>query len=984
MFHFVQLDDALAEFQPTADQIKMFNQLSPADQEKALQAIGGNKSNVAPNNNNSQLSEPQVVKPREVESDRKLEKQLEEGSDIPSLEEGKEDKAIKPPLKQFGYDLFAGTPTTFAPATDIPIPTEYIVGPGDNVQIQLFGKENADYDLVVSREGKLRFPGIGPISVAGLRFDELKNSLEKRIKRQMIGVNANITMGTLRSIRVFVLGDVIRPGSYTISALSNMTNALFVSGGIKPIGSLRSIQLKRSGQIITTLDLYDLLLRGDTSNDRRLLPGDVIFVPPIGATVGVAGEVKRPAIYELKGEQSIADSLDFAGGLLATAYPKLTQLERITEKGERTLIDIDATDTTAVKGALHDGDVVRVYSVLEKMQNIVITKGHVNRPGGTQWFSGMRLTDVVASVDDLLPKPDLSYVVIRREIAPERYIEVLTTRMDRALENREAPENIQLKPRDEIYFFGLGDKRHELIAPLVEQLKQQERYGQAARIVTLMGNVYYPGVYPFSENMFLSDAIRAAYDVLPLSDMDYALLARRVNDEGKIKVLAVNLGKALLDPHGKDDIALDRRDDIYVFSVAEFNKNELQDVALNMGKNKNENAVQEQGSPAAKSLENFNESEQLNHRQQLLKPLIRQLKEQTRFGEFAPVVSVSGLVEAPGEYPLTQEMQLSDLIRLAGNLTESAYTLGAELTRYSIVNNEYREINHYNLSQSQLLQNSIKDRFELRPYDHLIIKRIPQWTSQLTVSLKGEFKFPGEYTFRRGETLSEVITRAGGLGPFAFPEGAVFMRRELREREQQNIDTLATKLESDLTAMSLENAQGPKNDGSANSMAIAKSLLSQLKSTKAVGRLVIDLNKVIKGGESDSEEDIANRIALKDGDVLIVPTKTQEVTIIGEVQQSTSHIYREDLSRDDYINLSGGMTFKADEDRIYIVRANGAVISDESAGWFGNSQFVYPGDTIVVPLDADRMKPLTFWTSITQIIYQLGVSAAAWKTVGLF
>ena len=979
--------DVQAEFQPSADQLKMFSQLSPADQEKALRAIANSPSTSTFSEKNvpGQLSEPQVVTPRAVESDKKLELQLQQGSDVPSLDESKKTKAVEEPLKQFGYDLFAGTPTTFAPATDIPIPTEYIVGPGDNVQIQLFGKENADYDLVVSREGKLRFPGIGPISVAGLRFDELKNSLQKRIKRQMIGVNANITMGTLRSIRVFVLGDVIRPGSYTISALSNMTNALFVSGGIKPIGSLRSIQLKRAGKVITTLDLYDLLLRGDTSNDRRLQPGDVIFVPPIAATVGVAGEVKRPAIYELKGTQTIADALNFSGGLLATAYPKLTQLERITASGEKTLIDVDATNAAQLEKSLHDGDVVRVYSVLEKMQDIVITKGHIHRPGGTQWFSGMRLTDVISSVDDLLPKPDLGYVVIRREIAPERYIEVLTTRLDRALEDHKAAENLLLKPRDEIYFFGLGEKREQLIAPLVEQLKQQERYGHPARIVSVKGNVYYPGTYPYSENMYLSDAIRASYDVLPLTDIDYALLARRVDDEGKIAVLAVNLGKALRQPHGPDDAILNRRDEIYVFNVAEYKKDELEDLKAHTP----DNVVSQKIAQAVRDGAVDDVAEKLSrNRQELLRPLIQQLKEQTHFGEFAPVVSVSGLVKAPGEYPLVKDMQLNDLIRLAGNLTESAYTLGAELTRYSIVKNEYREINHYDITQNQLLQNGINNNFALQPYDHLIIKRIPQWTTQLTVNLKGEFKFPGEYTFRRGETLSEVIKRAGGLSQFAFPEGAVFMRKELREREQKNIDDLAAKLESDLTAMSLENAQGNtgKSPAEANSMAIAKSLLNQLKSTRAVGRLVIDLKSVIANGDSDDDSDVVNdnRIVLKDGDELIVPTKTQEVTIIGEVQQSTSHMYREDLGRDDYINLSGGMTYKADEDRIYIVRANGAVVSDESVGWFGNSQFVYPGDTIVVPLDADRMKPLTFWTSITQIIYQLGVSAAAWKTVGLF
>ena len=260
---------------PTPEQMRMFQQLSPEQQQKALEAFKSKNGTIS----DQPLMEPQVVAPRPVPTDQTIEKTLQEGVDKPSLEEEQEEKQVDQKLKQFGYDLFAGTPTTFAPATDIPIPSDYIVGPGDNIQVQLFGKENAEYDLVVSREGQLRFPGIGPISVAGLRFDELKQNLQERIARQMIGVKANITMGTLRSIRIFVLGDAIRPGSYTVSALSNMTNALFVSGGIKPIGSLRNIQLKRNGKVVTTLDLYDLLLSGDTSGDKRLQPGDVIFIP---------------------------------------------------------------------------------------------------------------------------------------------------------------------------------------------------------------------------------------------------------------------------------------------------------------------------------------------------------------------------------------------------------------------------------------------------------------------------------------------------------------------------------------------------------------------------------------------------------------------------------------------------------------------------------------------------------------------------------
>ena len=188
-------------------------------------------------------------------------------------------------LKPFGYDLFAGIPTTFAPATDVPVPAEYVVGPGDQIRVQLYGDVNQSYLLTVGRDGRIDFPELGPVEVAGQTFTQVRQDLESRVARQMIGTVASVSMGETRSIRVFVLGEAYRPGSYTVSGLSTITNALFVSGGVKEIGSLRNIQLKRRGQVVSRLDLYDLLLRGDTTDDARLLPGDVIFIPPVGKTV---------------------------------------------------------------------------------------------------------------------------------------------------------------------------------------------------------------------------------------------------------------------------------------------------------------------------------------------------------------------------------------------------------------------------------------------------------------------------------------------------------------------------------------------------------------------------------------------------------------------------------------------------------------------------------------------------------------------------
>ncbi len=232
-------------------------------------------------------------------------------------------------LKPFGYDLFEGVPSTFAPVSDIQVPMDYLVGPGDTLTVQLYGNEPAQYSLTVQRDGRLNFPKLGPIMVSGLTFNQARATIEDRVQQQLIGSRVSVTMGDLRSIRVFVLGEAQKPGSYTVSGLSTMTNALFVSGGVKKIGSLRKIELKRNGKLVSVLDLYDLLLHGDTSGDQQLMPGDVIFIPPIGETASVYGAVRRPAIYELKNEKTVEQLVDVAGGLQPDADGKTAQVERI-------------------------------------------------------------------------------------------------------------------------------------------------------------------------------------------------------------------------------------------------------------------------------------------------------------------------------------------------------------------------------------------------------------------------------------------------------------------------------------------------------------------------------------------------------------------------------------------------------------------------------------------------------------------------------
>ena len=300
-------------------------------------------------------------------------------------------------IKQFGYDLFAGSPVTFAPITDAPIPSDYIIGPGDTINILFFGKNSSEVFLQVTRDGHLNIPHLGLVSVAGLSFSELKENLLERVATQMIGVKASISLGELRSIRIFVLGDVHKPGSYTVNALSTLSNAILASGGIKRIGSLRDIQLKRKGKIISHFDLYDLLLKGNTSGDRRLLPGDVVFVPPIRTTVGVYGEVRRPAIYELKkGQENLNEVLLASGGVLSSAKQNSILIKSSKSRQGKTVFEFDLTTNNPNNFKLFDGDMVRISPELEhNLDGFITLTGEVTHPGIYPISAGERLTSVI-------------------------------------------------------------------------------------------------------------------------------------------------------------------------------------------------------------------------------------------------------------------------------------------------------------------------------------------------------------------------------------------------------------------------------------------------------------------------------------------------------------------------------------------------------------------------------------------------------------
>ncbi len=902
----------------TPEELAQLQSLSSAEREALL---GGQTVPAQ-----AQVTDPIEVIPRATAAPNQdgIEENVQSRLGQETLAEDVELQVTPAPLEQFGYNLFAGSPTTFAPATDIPVPTNYIMGPGDTVIVQLYGQENATYELVVTREGMLLFPEIGPIAVAGLNFDELRDQIDEIVTTQLIGQRASVTLGSLRSIRIFVLGEAFRPGSYTVSALSTMTNALFVSGGITNVGSLRNVQLRRMGETVAQLDLYDLLLRGDTSADVRLLPDDVLFIPPIGSTVGVAGEVIRPAIYELKEEETVLEAVMLAGGTLPTAFPQASRIERIDVDGSRTLIDIDVSSPGGQVEQVVNGDVIQIYSILDRLENVVLTEGHLERPGGFQWRPDMRVSDVIPSLDVLLPNPDVNYALIVREIPPTSTLQVLRINLAAALTAPGSDSDLLLQPRDRLITFAANGDRQSALTSLIDELNSQARFERPASVVTVSGNVGFPGSYPLIQGMTIGDLVESASGLLENTDTSYALLVRTRDSRGTIEALNV------IDGAGRGiefDRLLQPADQLFVFDT-------------------------------------------VANRAALLASVNQQLRSQADSAQRSRIVSATGQVRFPGDYPLSEGMTVADLIDASGGYTESALTTSAELTRSYIYENSGREVDHLEVDLTNT--SSLGLQMALEEFDSLVVRQLPNWIENETIQLSGEVVSPGVYSIAKGDTLSSVLSRAGGLTAFADPNASILLRAELREREREILERYQEELQSDITAVALED---DGDDDQNEVLQIGTQLLEQVQSAEPLGRLVIDLPEIIQGVPTRD-------VIARNGDQLFIPRTRQEISILGEVNQPTSHVFDASLSVRGYIDLSGGLTQRADSGRTYIIKADGRVVSLGNSRWFfERDSSLDPGDTIVVPFDIEPVDYLSAWSNISQILFNLATSVLAINSV---
>ncbi|ELB2749058.1 SLBB domain-containing protein [Vibrio diabolicus] len=875
---------------PTPEQVKMFQNL-PANQQKALASKYGFSIPSSSSSNKSPYENPQVIKPRAESS----------GAVSSNIEEQWLKKGEQAELKRFGLDLFAGSPSTFAPISDVPVPANYTVGAGDEIIVQLFGKENETHRLRVNRAGTINFPSLGPVNVAGMYFSDVRDSLTQRVKEQMIGVRSDISLGELRTMQVFVMGDAYKPGAYTVSALTTISQAIYYSGGFGESGALRDIQLKRDGKIIRKLDMYDLLLKGDSSNDVRLLPDDVVLIGSVNDTVSIEGEINRPAIYEVKVGETYQQLIQMAGGFTANAHVEQLEIKRYASLGAREALTLDFNKKQDRQSKVKNGDAIKILKKSEELTRYVQVEGDVRHPGYVEWRNGLRVADLFKSVDSAFNSTaDVNYAVVVREINPQRDIEVFQLSLANAILSPGSQDNLQLQSRDRILVFNRFNNED------LDTLATQEAVSKAK---TLEQAQEQAELEQQKEQEVMSSSVAVSHSAKGTLDNQ--------NTTGQTKPAKI------------------------IFRGKEITE------------------------------EDFEKLKQ-NTRRTLLAPVLLQLQQQSRLGLAPQIAEVFGEVKHPGRYPITPRMTVSTLIEAAGGLTYNAFTINAELARTAINSADERAyIDVERIDLRKAIQGSASDDAIIVGRDRLNILEKPNVKLQSTVTLQGEVRFPGTYTVRQGETLSELLDRAGGLTEFAHPQGAIFTREALRLQEQKLLNQYAADMRKETAKKTF---RADSNIGSVISdPEKTLAFVEEASRSKALGRMVVQLNRILKGERSAD-------FMLEDGDFLFVPTFRNTVSIMGEVQVPITYLLDNKLDVNDYLNKAGGAKKQADEDRIFVVRADGSVYKPSSGYWFGNNkEGLKAGDTIVVPIDTDYRDALSTWTAATQILYQTGVAINALK-----
>jgi protein involved in polysaccharide export with SLBB domain len=709
--------------------------------------------------------------------------------------------------------------------------------------------------------------------VAGLPYSQVQQHIRDAVSHIYKSFDLEVEMGQLRSIQVFVVGQARRPGTYTLSSLSTLVTALFATGGPSVQGSLRDIQLRRNGETVSHFDLYDLLIFGDMSKDAPLLPGDVIYIPPVGPQVGIAGEVRVPAIYELKGPTSVDQALKFAGGLASTASLLRASLERLDAHTNRTVLDV-SLQGAGLATPLQPADLIRVLPISPQFQNTVTLRGNVAEPGRFSWHPGMKLSDII---------PDSQSLIVR----------------------------------------DYWERRNRLGIP---------------------GPDFKP---EYASNP----------DYFPRNSGGYQTGTPQFDSRG---VPIFNPPNSL-NPYPSTQQNGVQNSNQYP------NQNPNQNSDQNSNQAYNPNCVPSTNTTQTQGLGIFGAASGLSIPQNTQQPCIPNTGDNNDTGtgsRSSADQELTSNVNSPRP-PLTVMLPVPEI--------DWSYAVIERMDPQTLTTS----LVPFNPGQL-ILSHDASQNLPLDPGDVVTVFsqadiRVPQAERTKFVRLEGEFKHAGIYSVLPGETLPQLIERAGGLTPAAYLFGSNFTRESTRVLQQLRLNDYLQNLELEIDRATIA-ASASVGTADPQAVAASRSLVARFRSIRATGRIVLNIPLNATIGSLPN-------MPLEDGDRFVVPSKPSTVNVVGAVYDQNSFLFKRTEEVKGYLRLAGGPTQSADSKDSFIIRADGSVVSKRSqSGVFGNtfeSSHLEAGDTVIIPEKVPRPSALRNFINYTQIFSQLALGAAA-------
>ncbi len=621
-----------------------------------------------------------------------------------------QDRQSSDTLRIFGYDMFTDRTTGFTPSNIAAVPPDYIIGPGDNIIVNMWGRVDKEMNLTVNREGKVFIPKVGDVVCYGLTLDGLESRLKKRFSDIYSEFNLSVTLGRIRSISVYVYGEVKQPGRYTLSSLSTLFNGLYSASGPNARGSMRKIRLLRGGKTIETVDLYRFLLFGDSSGDIKLESEDVIFVPLAGDLVKVYGEVRRPAIYELLGGETISDVIALAGGMTPGAFSSKVAIDRIGENDDRIAFDVDLSDSSNADNqfTMRGGDVVTIHPKDNLRVNVVWLDGHVKHPGAFQIETHPVVSDLLSNGDQLYEDAYMERADLIRT-HPDGKKEIIPINLTKAISGDDS-EQITLQPKDSLIVYATSDVTHD-------------------KYVWIKGEVARPGKYRLYENMRLSDLIFKAGN-LNRNAYLYSAEIARMTEQGETELFQISLDKLIGDDDQTYNIELAEDDQVFIRKMPAWDENRI---------------VTIQGEVR------FPGEYVLSHDGETLYQLIK------RAGGLTKRAFPAGAVFTRAQIADDLRRQnISDIISESAPLKEDS--LGNVRRELAFdVNTE--KMNRIVIDLDLILKGNGKSKYlPLRPGDRIFIPRMPSG-----VQVMGAIASSGTIQYEANMKPSYYIERAGGL-----------------------------------------------------------------------------------------------------------------------------------------------------------------------------------------------------------------------------